>query len=416
MKNTKSLLTHAAVFAVGVSLAMVAGRSDSDQSAEEAAAAARQSANSSSRLSASGESSADSAVTRERRESGSRSAKNQTPSERIADIVRIADPLDRQAALMDLINRLGPDQFAAVAEQYRNMDRYGDSRGEYDMILRGWARVDPLGALDYVSKQPNSRGETSTVLAAWAGSDASAAERWALDHHEGDGGNPWMTAVIQGLAAHDIARASQLIATMPNSRERGQAIDAITRALLVQGSEAAMAYPASIEDPQLRAGFVSEIAGRLAGKDPEKAAAWLASTGDAESQNRASRRVAEALARQNPDAAAKWVPTLNPAAQAEAARGVIPLMSSNDIAGTAKWVSTIAGIPNYDRVVEEFVWSCDQRAPEQSAAWIQGVSDPAQQARLYHRMLGGWARRDSEAVKAWVASNPVPHSVANRFK
>jgi hypothetical protein len=296
------------------------------------------------------------------------------------------------------------------------MDRYGDSNGEFDMILRGWARVDPLGALEYTSQQPNSRGESSIVLAAWAGSDAAAAERWALDHHEGDGANPWMTAVIRGLAAHDIARASQLIGTMPNSRERGQAIDAITRALLVQGPEAAMAYPASIEDPQLRAGFVSEIAGRLAGKDPEKAAAWLASTGDAESQNRASRRVAEALARENPDAAAKWVPTLSPAAQAEAARGVIPLMSNNDIEGTAKWVSTIAGIPNYDRVVEEFVWSCDQRAPEQSAAWIQGVSDPAQQTRLYHRMLGGWARRDAEAVKAWVANNEVPNSVANRFK
>ena len=78
---------------------------------------------------------------------------------------------------MDLINRLGPDEFAAVAEQYRNMDRYGDSRGEFDLILRGWARVDPMGALDYTTNQSKDRGETSLVLAAWAGKDAAAAER-----------------------------------------------------------------------------------------------------------------------------------------------------------------------------------------------------------------------------------------------
>ena len=90
-------------------------------------------------------------------------------------------------------------------------------------------------------------------------------------------------------------------------------------------------------------------------------------------------------------------------------------MSSNDIAGTAKWVSTLSGIPNYDRAVEEFVWSCDQRAPEQSAAWIQGISDPQQQRKLYHRMLGDWAKRDANAVKQWVSSNEVPADVAKRF-
>nr|MCU0782257.1 hypothetical protein [Akkermansiaceae bacterium] len=62
-----------------------------------------------------------------------------------------------------------------------------------------------------------------------------------------------------------------------------------------------------------------------------------------------------------------------------------------------------------------FVWSCDYRAPEQSAAWIRGIADPERQTRLYHRMLGEWARRDAAAVKQWVASNGVPPSVAERF-
>lgn len=102
-------------------------------------------------------------------------------------------------------------------------------------------------------------------------------------------------------------------------------------------------------------------------------------------------------------------------AQAEAARGVIPIMSSKDIAGTATWVSGLAGTPQYDSMVEEFVWSCNTRAPEQSAAWIQGVSDPQQQRRLYQRMLGEWAQKDAAAVKQWVTSNTVPPEIARRF-
>ena len=77
----------------------------------------------------------------------------------------------------------------------------------------------------------------------------------------------------------------------------------------------------------------------------------------------------------------------------------VPAMSRNDIAGIARWVSSLAGTPGYDQVVESFVWSCDERAPEQSAAWIRGVADQNQQTRLYHRMLGNWASKDAAAVR-----------------
>lgn len=416
MKTRKSIFTHAAVFAVGAALATIAQRVDRDPPDQTAASAA---ARKPARTSGSpGDYAEDGrpASSREKRDVQNRSGHSSLPaSERLAEIVRIGDPLDRQSALMDFINRLGPGEFAAVAELYREMDHFGNSRGEYDLILRGWAKADPLGALEYTAKQPNDWEQTSIVLAAWAGNDAAAAERWALDHHDGDGPNPYLASVIRGIAAYDIAHASRLAESMPFGRERGDAVDAITRALFMQGADAAMAYPASIQDPQLRAGFVAAIANRLAAKDPAKAADWLATTTDADAQNRAARRVAEALAETDPASAARWLRKLTPAAQAEAARGIIPAMSAGDIPGTATWVSSLNGIPNYDRVVEEFVWSCDHRAPEQSAAWIQGIADPAQRTRLYHRMLGEWARRDAAAVKNWVANNSVPQSVANRF-
>ena len=339
-----------------------------------------------------------------------------TVPERLASIVRIADTFERQRTLMDLIDGLGPNDFAAVMDQFRELDHFDDSYGEFDLLLRGWAKANPLAALDYAAQHGHSERTSGTILTTWAMNDAASAERWALDHFDGKGANPYMAAVISGVAATDLPHATELALAMPFGRERLDAVNSITKALFMQGSDAAMAYPATITgDDALRGGFVATIAKQLAGKDPEQAATWLASMDQGEIQSRASRQVAESLARTDTSKAAAWLQTLKPEAQAEAARGIIPIMSSSDITGTAQWVSSLAGTPGYDKVVEEFVWSCDSRAPEQSAAWIQGISDPEQQLRTYHRMLGEWAQKDPAAVKQWVATNNVPDSVKKRF-
>ena len=414
MKAT-TFFSYVAVFAIGAALSLVVRHKDTDHSDEtEAAGAGRVSSGNTARHEAS-EADVKSARSgkREAAERGSKAGASVTV--RLGEINRIADPLERQAALMELIARLGPDEFEAFAEQYRAMEHFGNTRSEFEMILRGWAKADPLAALTYTSKQPNNREQSSVVLASWAANDATAAIQWATDNFKGDGANPWMAAIIRGIAAYDVTQASKLAAAMPRSYERGEAIDSIARALLVQGADVAMAYPATIQDPVLRAGFISMIADRIADKNPDQAATWLASMGDADAQNRVARHIGEALAQQDVSKAADWVRKLSPEAQAEAARGVLIPMSRGDIPGTAKWVSTLSGIPNFDSVVEEYVWSCDHRSPEQSAAWIQGVSDPEQRTRLYHRMLGEWAKRDAAAVKNWVANNTVPQSVTKRF-
>ncbi|MEO8615280.1 MAG: hypothetical protein ABI600_09080 [Luteolibacter sp.] len=415
MSRSNIIFSHACVFAVGIAVAVIASRVR--ESAEPEASGGGTNSRSS-RAGSSGNSMGEEVAGHRSGNEEARSAFKKDarqPVDQLADIVRMTDVTARQRALMDLVDRLGPGEFAAVADQFRQLDHLGDSGGEYDLILRGWAKVDPLTALEYVGKFPNSRAGSATILSTWAGKDGAAAEKWAMDHYQGDGPNPYMAAVIRGIAGNDVAEASRLAQTMPQSRERSEAVDAITRALFLQGRDAAMAFPASIKDDMLRGGFVAAIADRLITKDPDKAAAWIATMSQGDVQNRAAHNVAEALAKEDTAKAAAWVRTLKPEAQVEAARGVIPIMSSADIAGTAKWVSSLAGTPNYDRAVEEFVWSCNTRAPEQSAAWITGVSDPDQQRRLYHRMLGEWAQHDAGAVKQWVTSNNVPPDILKRF-
>lgn len=418
MTRTNLIVTHATVFTVGIASAMVMNglrHPQPDALAENGRDARGASASRASGFSDSASGSRSNRDSRSDARDGSK--RDARPvSEKLTDIVRITDPMQRQRALMDLIDKLGPDEFADVLKQFREMDHFGDVRGEYDMLIRGWAKVDPAGALDHIAANGNNRWANSTVLSTWASSDPAAAERWATDHYDGDGPNPYMASVVRGIAATDISHASELALSMPRSRERGEAINAISDALFMQGTDAALAYPATITgDDAFRGGIVANVAERLAGRDPDRAATWLASMDSGEIQNRASRSVADALAKEDPAKAATWVKSLQPEAQAEAARGVIPIMSASDIAGTARWVSSLAGTPDYNNVVEEFVWSCNTRDPEQSAAWIQGVSDPNQQQRLYHRMLGEWSRTDAAAVKQWVSSHNVPADVLRRF-
>ncbi len=409
MTRANLIFTHGAVFAVGIAAAMVANQmreGDSSSHSSSTSSVSRSSRAAGGGASSRGEAGAAADGRTRPGEGRSRTFKDPAElSDKLDSLVRITDPTERQRALMDLIEKLGPDQFASVMDQYNDLDHLGDSRGEYALLLRGWAKADPLAAIEYAQSHPGSQYTSGTILSTWAGQDPAAAERWALANYDGDGANPYLPAVIRGLAAIDLGEASRIAQSMPLSRERGDAVESITRALLQQGPEAAMAFPASIQDEALRGGFVSAIAERMVGKDPDKTAAWIASIQEGDEQ----------LASTDTDKAATWVKTLQPEARAEAARGVIPSMSGNDIAATARWVSTLVGTPGYDGVVEEFVWSCNTRAPEQSAAWIQGISDPAQQRRLYHRMLGEWAKNDAASVKQWVAANDVPDDVRRRF-
>ena len=416
MTRNHLIFTHASVFAVGIAASLIA--TSLRQPEVKSAVTAEASQQRSGRSGFGSSESNDPSASHSSRDSKGRPVsqkEGKAPVEQLSNIVRITDPFERQKALMTLVEKLGPDEFAGVADRFRELDHLSDSNGEYNLILRGWAKANPLAALDYVAQFPNSRYGSATILATWADSDAASAVRWATDHHEGEGPNPFMASVIRGIAGNDVGEATRLTEAMPNSRERAEAVDAITQALFLQGIDAAMAFPNSIKEDQLKGGFVAAIANKLLAKDPNKAAEWIAAMPQGEIQNRAARPVAEALARQDADKAAAWVDSLKPEAQVEAARGVIPIMSSADIAGTAKWVSSLAGTPNYDRAVEEFVWSCNTRAPEQSAAWIMGVSNPDQQRRLYYRMLGEWAQRDAAAVKQWVASNNVPGDIRQRF-
>ena len=415
MKKSTVILSHACIFALGVAVAVVSKKESPDEAEQ---SGAQQNPRMHVRAGADGHAGSDRqrAESRAGRASGDAGAgAKASPRETLGKINSITDTYERQRNLMDFLDGLSPGDFADVADEFQKLDHYGNTGTETELLFQAWAKADPMAALDYIDGNPDMARNQGNVLEIWAVSDAAAAEKWAIAKHTGEGANPYMAAVIKGIASYDLDKAFRMTQAMPEGRERGPAIDAVAKALLMQGTEAAFAFPDSIQDENLKGSFVLMISQNLAKRDPQAAADWVASMGSGELQNRASGDVAGMLARVNVDKARDFVSSLQPAARANAAAATVPSMSRDDIAGTARWVSSLAGTPGYDKVVESFVWSCDSRAPEQSAAWIRGVSDETQQIKLYHRMLGEWQKRDAAAVRTWVVQNQVPDSVRKRF-
>lgn len=329
-------------------------------------------------------------------------------------IVHTSDPLDRTQAWLDFVNSLDPSEFESVVASFRALGMTESRMGEYAMLLSAWAKNDPLAALEYAQANTGNRFARNTILSVWAASDPEGAVRWAKDNHQGEGANPWMIGVIQGLANHDPERASQLLAEMPFSEERGQALSALLPALLQKGPDAAKAWAESITDERLRDGAIGRIAESLAREDPAGTAAWLASMPPSAASGSMSSVVAD-WARQDRDGAVGFFQNL-PAGEVRtsALRGIATQMAVQDPRAASAFLDRNAADAD-DRVYQQFIWHSASQAPEIAAEYIGRISDERRRDAMYGRMLEGWLRSDFNSATQWLGSARLPDPVRQRL-
>lgn len=334
---------------------------------------------------------------------------------KLEEIVRKNDPVERNRALLAFFDQLGPGDMKEAVERFKSLD-LGESRnGEYSMLLAAWAKADPVAALDHAKEQGDDEDGFAfkTILATWAGNDPEAALRWADSHFEGDGANPYLIGIIQGIAATDLNKATQLLTSMPYSNERGEALASLLPYVLTKGGEAAREWVASIEDEQLREGVLNRVVEQLASREPKETADWLLAN------------PSQATIRQLDDAMSAWaekdqkgaVAYYNalPAGEARtnALRGIVNTMATENPKEAAQFMDSHPADTN-DQVVQQFVWHSSQEDPALAASYIARISNEKEQINLYNRMLNGWMRRDPAAANAWIRSNPLPQAVQIR--
>ena len=415
---TSKNLTLAGAILVASSGAFIAGRMTApDPAATASSAAADQALRTkvSSRGGDSDESAAGSRRTRNSSREDGKSAANRGARAlaKMEALMRTVDPIERNAAWLDFINSVDPSEFESVVASFRALGMTDTRMTEYAMLLSAWAKTDPLQALAYAEANTGNRFARNTILTTWAASDPEGAIRWAQDHHEGEDGNPWMIGVIQGIAASDPARASQLLTEMAYSQERGEALGVLLPTILAQGNDAAKAWVEGITDDQLKQGAIGRVAEAMAASDPEGTAAWLAAN-PGEAADRSMDNVVSAWMDQDQDGAIAYYKGLPSGdLRTNALRGVANSMAMKDPRAAADFLDANAGDAN-DRVYQQFVWHSFGEAPDIAASYISRINNPREQEQMYGRMLNGWLRRDFEAASTWIGSNALPENVQQR--
>jgi hypothetical protein len=333
---------------------------------------------------------------------------------RLEAIVRGENPLERNRALLAFLDQLGPGDFEAAVAHFRSLGITDSRNGEYSLLLTAWAQADPLSALTYAEENTNGGFAQDTILTSWASTDPEAAIRWAQTNHDGDGPNPYLPGIIRGLAQSDPARATELLASMPRSEERGRGLDFILPHLLEQGSDATRAWIATLTDDALKNGAMERVADRLAATDPAGTASWLLAN-PGEAANRRMDDVYSAWANKDHQAAVSSFSSL-PAgdARSNALRGVVSSLATESPKAA---ISLMDRYPNdvNDRVVQSVVWHSFGTDPAAAATQIARIGDEQQREQMYRRTLDAWFDRDPASAQAWIQTNQIPDSVRARI-
>jgi len=195
--------------------------------------------------------------------------------EKIASIIEEQDPVERTAAWVSYVKKLSPGDFPAAVAAFRSVGITEQRMSEYELLMSAWAKADPVAGLNFITEQTSAPFAPQTILATWSTTDPEAALGWAQQNHKTDNPNPYLVGVIRGIADQDLNRAMELAASLPQSRERYQGIEALMPSLFKDGPDAAKHWAEGLTDPEFKAVAVRLIAHRLAQSDPQGTSLWI---------------------------------------------------------------------------------------------------------------------------------------------
>lgn len=333
---------------------------------------------------------------------------------KLASIMHAENPLDRNRALLAYIDQLGPEDFDEALAGFKGLELDDARRGEFSLLLTAWAQADPLKAMAFAASEGNGGFARDAVLTSWATHDPEAAIRWAQENFLGEGANPYLPGIIRGLASADPARATELLASLPRSGERGQGLDFLLPHLLAQGSSATRAWIDGLADPSLRDGAMTRAAENLAGTDPAGTVSWLLANPGQASQRRMD-DVYEVWAAKDSQAALGSLAAM-PAGndRSNALRGIVGTMAQQDPQAA---LNVMNRYPNdvSDPIVQNFVRHSVANDPVTAVSQIPRIANDREREQTYRRALDGWYDRDPASAMAWARTNPLPDSVRNHL-
>jgi len=335
---------------------------------------------------------------------------NNTIAKRINAILAQGNQLDRTHAWLDFVENLSEDEFTDVLTAFRENGVPRDRKSEYTMLLNAWAEQNPLAALEYAKVNTNSPFEKQVILATWAGSDPEAALAWAKDNYKGKGANPLLVGVIKGIAADAPSRATELMNSLPYSRERSQALSALLPVILQGGPQAARDWVEKLPDDRLRLGAMARVVENMARQDPEATLAWMLQSNQKVILDWKLDNVFGTWINKDQDAAIAAYQSLEGKNRSNAMRGIISTLAGKDPKAAADFLDAHPNDAD-DNVYTRFSWYTFSKNPAIAVNYVGRIKNNSRQVKMYNNMLDIWLSRDKTAALSWIEANQLPGAV-----
>ncbi|NNC88701.1 MAG: hypothetical protein HKN82_09620 [Akkermansiaceae bacterium] len=338
-------------------------------------------------------------------------------SARIRTLLANPDRLARTRALLELADRLAPDEFQGVVEALRNDPLAAARRTEYYLMVNAWVAADPHAAAGYLLDSDADGYVRESALAAWAARDPYAAAEWAKGKKDGGSVNNWTIGVIRGVASNDPHAALALLQELPGDRTRSEAIRDMLPYVAQNGFGFTTDWLSSIDDEGLLRETSRRAARTLTKMDAARAGDWIRSMENVKARRDASEEVSDQWARTDLEAARRWAEGLPQDTRTEAAEGVVRQMARRDPERAAQWLAGLENSPDLDGARYSFLEVTHEKHPQVALETATALHKESDRVKWMSRILGSWQKRDQQTTRTWVEVNAaaLPERIVKHY-
>jgi hypothetical protein len=329
--------------------------------------------------------------------------------QRILEIVRIDDPVERHDSLQDLALELMKTDPAAAFKLVFKIKDPEDRTAFSSNVLRRWGRLNPQAALDACNQYPADGEMKSYAIAAalggWATTNPNEAIAWVETHLKGQNRRAALGSIAVSWARTQPLHAAQWASKLPNRMEVVAVLGVIMEKWAYFMPFDAAEWASRIREQGMKDLMMSKVLFRWSDFYPLEAAQWLA---DHPAENWLLPRVAARWGRIDPNAAIQWIKKQPQTALMESCKSAMAVEWAYYSPEAAyNWVGQNVGGDLKQSAQGEIIETWTSDYPLECLVWSQGVKDPEERARVSEQITSSWARNNRDDFQKWLEQQPA---------
>jgi len=326
----------------------------------------------------------------------------------------IEDDFERLSQLMFLVNKLGKDDFQSFIDEYRTNCDISGRMSEIGILMTAWAKVDPEATLAHIGKNKSLKGLERKVLATWASMSPTAALHWVQSNFEGLKLHKQMIGVIKGIAKVDLARATELLQTLPEGGSRSTALYEMLPGLAQLGIKGALKWTNEISDSTLKAEARNQLITELAKVDPQGSAALIKGL-DGIERSSAISTIIKNWGKDNPEETLKWINQLDEKELTNGTQQLLKTIARTDAEKASEWLDRYKEHKNYPQFVSSFINTAFIRDPSTALSQVKNLPE-GQRDQLEKSVLRFWHLTEPTAADEWMKQSSMTPEEINDLK